>query len=83
MSTSSNTESSRKKSQTKKKNSVDSKSDRKSSNPRKSSQKSGDCVIKTSMTVRLKSLNTDTETEKQSKKVSIGIFQSRCIAYYH
>ena len=58
-------ESSRKKSQPKKKSSVDSKVDRKTSNPRKSSQKSGDSnVIKTSLTVRLKSKNTE-EVEKK------------------
>ena len=61
----SNNESSRKKSQTKKKSSVDNKVDRKTSNPRKSSQKSGDNnVIKTSLTVRLKSKNTE-EAEKK------------------
>lgn len=61
----SNNESSRKKSQPKKKSSVDSKVDRKTSNPRKSSQKSGDSnVIKTSLTVRLKSKNTE-EVEKK------------------
>ena len=60
----SNNESSRKKSQPKKKSSVDSKVDRKTSNSRKSSQKSGDNVIKTSLTVRLKSKNTE-EVEKK------------------
>ena len=60
-----NTESSRKKSQPSKKSSVDSKNDRKTSNPRKSSQKTGDNnVIKTSLTVRLKSKNTESETQK-------------------
>ena len=61
----SNNESSRKKSQPKKKSSVDSKVDRKTSNSRKSSQKSGDNnLIKTSLTVRLKSKNTE-EAEKK------------------
>merc|ERR1712066_34729 len=64
------TESSRKKSQPTKKSSVDSKTDRKTSNPRKSSQKTGDNnVIKTSLTVRLKSKNTEPE-EKTQKIIS-------------
>ena len=68
------TESSRKKSQPTKKSSVDSKTDRKTSNPRKSSQKTGDNnVIKTSLTVRLKSKNTEPE-EKTQKIISNGTF---------
>ena len=70
-----NTESPRKKSQPTKKSSVDSKTDRKTSNPRKSSQKTGDNnVIKTSLTVRLKSKNTESE-EKTRKIISNGTFK--------